>query len=52
MGKVYTYFAKLKDQSKSDWFMDKIGLVKFALEDKNYACYAARIFRLCDWGGQ
>ena len=42
MGKIYNSFAKSKDQSKSDWFMDKIGLVKFALEDKNYEIYFTR----------
>ena len=42
MGKIYTSFEKFKDQSKSDWFMDKIGLVKFALEDKNYEIYFTR----------
>ena len=39
MGKIYASFAKFKDQSKSDRFMDKIGLVKFVLEDKNYEIY-------------
>ena len=42
MGKIYAYFTKFKDQSKSDWFMDKIGLVKFVLEDKNYEIYFTR----------
>ena len=42
MGKIYNSFAKSKDQSKSDWFMDKIGLVKFVFEDKNYEIYFTR----------
>ena len=42
MGKIYNSFAELKDQSKSDWFTDKMGLVKFAIEDKNYEIYFSR----------
>lgn len=42
MGKIYTCFAKLKNESVKDWFVDKIGLVKFTLEDKNYEIYFTR----------
>ena len=42
MGKIYTSFAKLKKQSKKNWVTDKIGLVKFVLEDKNYEIYFTR----------
>lgn len=42
MGKIYTSFAKCKAQSKNNWFMNKIGLVKFVLEDKNYEIYFTR----------
>ena len=33
MGKLYTRFAEIKKQATKDWFMDKVGLVKF--EDGN-----------------
>lgn len=42
MGKIYTSFAEVKKHSKTNWFTDKIGLVKFTLEDKNYEIYFTR----------
>ena len=42
MGKIYTRFAELKKQSEKDWFMDKIGLVKFEADDKHYEVYFTR----------
>ena len=42
MGKIYTCFTKLKKASKKDWFTDKVGLIKFALEERNYEIYFTR----------
>ena len=42
MGKIYTRFAELKKQAEQDWFMDKIGLVKFEADDKHYEVYFTR----------
>ena len=42
MGKIYTRFAELKKQAEKDWFMDKIGLVKFEADDKHYEVYFTR----------
>ena len=42
MGKIYTRFKELKKQSPKDWFMDKIGLVKFEDDNKKYEIYFTR----------
>ena len=42
MGKIYTRFKELKKQSTKDWFMDKIGLVKFEDDNKKYEIYFTR----------
>ena len=42
MGKIYERFKELKKRYPRNWFMDKIGLVKFVLEDKNYEIYFTR----------
>ena len=42
MGKLYDRFKEMKKQSPKDWFMDKMGLVKFELNDKNYEIYFTR----------
>ena len=42
MGKIYTRFRELKKRSPKDWFMDKIGLVKFEADDKHYEVYFTR----------
>ena len=42
MGEIYASFVKYEKNFKKNWFMDKIGLVKFALEDKNYEIYFTR----------
>ena len=42
MGKIYTRFKELKKQSPKDWFMDKIGLVKFEYDNKKYEIYFTR----------
>ena len=42
MGKIYTCFAESKKESGKDCFADKIRLVKFTLEDKNYEIYFTR----------
>lgn len=42
MGKIYTRFKELKKQSPKDWFMDKIGLVKFEDDNKKYEVYFTR----------
>ena len=42
MGKIYTRFKELKNQSPKDWFMDKIGLVKFEDDNKKYEIYFTR----------
>ena len=39
MGKIYTRFKELKKQSAKDWFMDKVGLVKFEYNNKQYEIY-------------
>ena len=36
MGVLYDNFKDLKKQSQKDWFADKIGVVKFELNGKNY----------------
>ena len=42
MGKIYTRFKELKNQSPKNWFMDKIGLVKFEDDNKKYEIYFTR----------
>ena len=42
MGEIYTRFKELKKQSPKDWFMDKMGLVKFELNGKNYEIFSPR----------
>ena len=42
MGDLYTRFVELKKASKKDWFMDKIGLVKFEHNNQNYEIYFTR----------
>ena len=42
MGKIYTRFIALKKQAPKDWFMDKVGLVKFEDDNKNYEIYFTR----------
>ncbi len=42
MGKLYTRFAELKKQATRDWFMDKVGLVKFIDGNKKYEIYFTR----------
>ena len=39
MGKIYTRFKELKNQSSKNWFMDKIGLVKFEDDNKKYEIF-------------
>lgn len=42
MGKIYDRFKKLKKQCPREWFMDKVGLVKFEDENKKYEIYFTR----------
>ncbi len=42
MGKIYTRFTELKRQAAKDWFMDKVGLVKFEYGNKKYEIYFTR----------
>ena len=42
MGKIYKRFKELKKQSPKDWFMDKIGLVKFEDDNKKYEIFFTR----------
>ena len=42
MGKIYTRFKELKKQAEKDCFMDKVGLVKFEEDNKNYEIYFTR----------
>ena len=42
MGKIYTRFKELINQSRKDWFTDKIGLVKFEDDNKKYEIYFTR----------
>ena len=42
MGKLYTRFKELKKQCPRNWFMDKVGLVKFEDENKKYEIYFIR----------
>ena len=42
MGKIYARFKELKKESTQNWFMDKIGLVKFEDDNKKYEIYFTR----------
>ena len=42
MGKIYTRFKESKSKSSTDWFMDKIRLVKFEDDGKKYEIYFTR----------
>ena len=42
MGKIYERFKELKKQYPRNWFMDKVGLVKFENENKKYEIYFTR----------
>ena len=42
MGKIYIRFKELKKQCPRNWFMNKIGLVKFEEDNKPYEIYFAR----------
>ncbi len=42
MGKLYDKFAELKKQCKRNWFMNKMGLVKFELDGKSYEIFFPR----------
>ena len=42
MGKIYARFIELKKQCPRNWFMDKIGLVKFEEDNKKYEIYFTR----------
>ena len=42
MGKLYTHFKELKNHVPEDWFMDKIGLVKFEEDSKKYEIHYTR----------
>ena len=39
MGILYDNFKELKKQAPKDWFMDKMGIVKFELNSKNYEIF-------------
>ena len=42
MGKIYERFKELKKQCHRNWFMDKVGLVKFEDDNKKYEIYFTR----------
>ena len=42
MGILYDNFKELKKQAPKDWFMDKMGIVKFELNGKNYEIFFPR----------
>ena len=42
MGKVYARFKELKKGCPRNWFMDKIGLVKFEDDNKKYEIFFTR----------
>ena len=42
MGKIYARFKELKKESPKNWFMDKIGLVKFEDDNKKYEIFFTR----------
>ena len=42
MGRIYTHFIELKKQYPRNWFVDKMGLVKFEDDNKKYEIYFTR----------
>ena len=42
MGKIYERFKELKKQCPQNWFMDKLGLVKFEDNNQKYEIYFTR----------
>ena len=42
MGKIYARFKELKKGCPRNWFMDKIGLVKFEDDNKKYEIFFTR----------
>ena len=42
MGKIYERFKELKKQCPRNWFMDKLGLVKFEDNNQKYEIYFTR----------
>ena len=42
MGKIYSHFLELKKQCPRNCFMDKVGLVKFEVDNKKYEIYFPR----------
>ena len=42
MGKIYARFKELKKECPRNWFIDKIGLVKFEDDNKKYEIYFTR----------
>ena len=42
MGRIYTRFIELKKQCPRNWFMEKVGLVKFEDDNKKYEIYFTR----------
>ena len=42
MGELYNRFKEMKKQCPKNWFMNKMGLVKFELNGKNYMIFFPR----------
>ena len=42
MGRIYTRFIESKKQCPRNWFVDKMGLVKFEDDNKKYEIYFTR----------
>ena len=42
MGNIYARFTELKKQCPGTWFMDKIGLIKFVEDNKQYEVFFTR----------
>ena len=42
MGKIYDRFKKAEKHTPKDWFTDKIALVKFDLDGRNYEIFFTR----------
>ena len=42
MGELYNRFKEMKKQCPKNWFMNKMGLVKFELNGKNYVIFFPR----------
>ena len=42
MGKLFDRFKELKKQATKNWFMDKVGLVQFEEDGKQYEIYFTR----------